>query len=245
MNNEQNNNGTSTSTAIVSQAIAETYEFPRVQEAKSRMPVKYGDKQEALRISDTETVSIDAYFFTSPTNLKLKHIKVALSGLLKAGVTLPDGTKPEGVNGQVWFNTNVRDPFHKVLKYAARQSLERGKPVSLAFTRRTNLKTGEITTTAKHGFEFVTKLPQPESVASSAVKALADQAKANEKAATAQSGTRAKRQGKKNKPLTPVIQPGTETANRIDALIAQNAAEKVNGATVPVPTPEPTPEPTK
>src|SRR6185436_3466272 len=86
------------------------------------------------------------------TNLRLKNIKTALKGLEKQGVKLPDGK----AIGQKWFNDNVRDPFHKVLRYAARYSLKNGEPVSLAFTRRTHKDTGVITTTAKHGFEFKT-----------------------------------------------------------------------------------------
>lgn len=237
MNNEQTNNGSApTSSDVVSQAIAELY-TPRVQDiGGTKVIVRYGDEQETLRISDTETVSIDKYFFVSPTNLKLKHIKTALSGMAKQGAKLPDGTSPDGANGQVWFNDNVRDPFHKVLKYAAKQSLERGKPVSLAFTKRV-LKTGEVVTTAKHGFEFVTKLPEPASVAGEAVKQLADQAKANEEKAAEQSGARARKQNKgkgKGKNLQPVITP--EVGNRIDALIAANEAAKANGATVPTAT---------
>lgn len=206
---------------------------PRVQEVGgTKVNVKYGESSEVLRISDTETVSIDKYFFVSPTNLRLKHIKAALSGMAKQGAKLPDGTSPDGANGQAWFNDHVRDPFHKVLKYAARQSLEKGKPVALAFTRRIT-KSGETITTANHKFEFVTKLPEPAAVAQSAVQQLADQAAANAAKATEQSGARARKQGggkggKKNKPLTPVITP--EVGNRIDALIAANEAAKANGA---------------
>jgi len=199
----------------VTQAIEVVYEFPRVQEIGGESPVLFGDRKESLRVSDTDCVEIDAYFFASKTNLRLKKIKPALAGLKKQGVRLPDGKEI----GPDWFNTNVRDPFHKVLRYAANHSLKHGEPVSLAFTRRViNKETGETVTTAKHGFEFKT-LPAPKHVAEVADKA----ATKAEKKETAKSKTRAKRQqGKKN--LQPLVSP--EAANRIDALIEKTAADK-------------------
>jgi hypothetical protein len=234
MKNEQNSNSTSTPKAgtesgtvdPVTQAIEVVYEFPRVQEIGGESPVLFGDRKESLRVSDTECVEIDAYFFASKTNLRLKKIKPALAGLKKQGVRLPDGKEIDAV----WFNTNVRDPFHKVLRYAANHSLKHGEPVSLAFTRRViNKETGETVTTAKHGFEFKT-LPAPKHVADTADKT-ADKTEKKEKS---KSKTRAKRQqGKKN--LQPLVSP--EAANRIDAMVAGSmeaaaklAAEAANGA---------------
>lgn len=221
--NEQS--GTSTPTAQpAKETAAVVYEFPRVQDVTPEAPVMFGDRKESLQVSGNEKVEIDAYFFASKTNLKLKNIKTALNGLKKQGVKLPDGKEI----GQKWFNDNVRDPFHKVLRYAARHSLSHGAPVSLAFTKRLNKDTGVITTTAKHGFEFKTAPTKPE-----AVEAVAD--KAADKAAKkelSQSKTRAKRQqGKKN--LQPVITP--EAANRIDAMIAETEAAKAAAAAAAVP----------
>lgn len=220
---KRNNNGKSTpntptpepakDAGMVSEALV-TYDFPRCQDVTPGEPIVYGDRKESLRVSDDELVSIDAYFFASPTNLKLKHIKTALNGLKKQGVKI-DGKEV----GQKWFNDNVRDPFHKVLRYAARFSLNHGAPVSLAFTKRLNKDTGVITTTAKHGFEFKSEPTQSEKIEEKADKA-ADKTAKKEKA---QSKTRAKRQqGKKN--LQPLVSP--ENVNRVDALVYAAEAEK-------------------
>lgn len=229
MNNEQNNNGTSTPSAIVQQTVEQVYEFPRVQEQRERLPIRYGDKQETLRINETTTVTVDAYFFMSATNLKLKRMKTALAGLKKAGVKLPGDIIPEGKPAQKWFNQSVRDPFHKFLRYAARHSLQHGSPVSVGYTKRVNASTGEITVTAKHGFEFIEKLPEAATVAGEAVKQVEDKAKADKEKAKKQSGARARKQGKGKgkKNLQPVLTP--ENVNRIDALIASNESAKANG----------------
>ena len=218
----EKNNGTSTPSAPASTPApsatsteVQPYEFPRVKDVGGTVvQYKFGDKVEVLRISDTETVSMDAYWFTSPHILKLKKIKPAIGSLNKLKVKTPEG----GEFTQQWFNDNVRDPFHKVLKYAARQSLEKGKPVSLAFTRR--VVGDETVTTAKHGFEFVTKLAAPATVAASAVKALADQAAASAAAATAQSGTRAKRQ-KAKKGIVPVV-ANADVAAKLESIVKEN-----------------------
>ncbi len=232
-NNEQSQNGESTpnqplptpdpqpgTTTVVQ------YEFPRVQDVEEPVAVRFGDKKEILRISDNETVEIDAFMFTGPKILKLKKIKPVLSAINKAGNRMPDG-KEYSVK---WFDDEVRDPFHKVLRFINRQSMEHGKPVSVGFTRRTDKKTGTQTVTAKHGYEFEVKLAPPTAIAGE-VQKLADQAKANEDKAKEQSETRGRRQsrkGKAGKPLVPVVAP--ENVNRIDALIAQTEAEKANGA---------------
>jgi hypothetical protein len=222
--NEQS--GTSTPKAPEpAKESAVVYDFPRVQDVTPESPVVFGDRKESLQVSDTERVEIDAYFFASKTNLKLKNIKTALNGLKKQGVKLPDGKEI----GQKWFNDNVRDPFHKVLRYAARFSINHGAPVSLAFTKRLNKDTGVITTTAKHGFEFKSEPTKPAEVEDKADKAADKTAKKE----TSKSKTRAKRQqGKKN--LQPLVSP--EAANRIDALIEKTAADKAaNGAPAPEP----------
>lgn len=185
--------------------------YSRIVDEIERVPVKYGDKQEVLPISATERVSIDAYFFQSATNFRLKKIKTAVQGLKKAGVKV-DGKDVDSV----WFNANVRDPFHKVLRFAAKHSLEHGKPVSLAFTRRTIKSTGEQIVTAKHAFEHTVTGPK--------VEAIADKAAVAAKAAK-QSATRAKRQ-KRNRPM-----PG----NSVGAAI-EGATKRID-ATAPEPVP--------
>jgi len=194
------------------------YEFPRAQDITPGDQVMFGDRKESLRVSDTEMVEIDAYFFASQKSLRLKNIKTALKGLKTQGVKLPDGKEI----GQRWFNDNVRDPFHKVLRYAARYSLKNGEPISLAFSRRTNKDTGAVITTARHAFAFKTAPTKPDEIEEQADKA-ADKASADAKRQRRQSLARAKRQqGKKN--LQPLVSP--EAANRIDALIEQTAADK-------------------
>ncbi len=207
MNEEQKNDGTSTPTGLA------VYEFPRVQDVVERKPVQYGDRREVLRVSDNATVEIDAYFFTSPTNLRLKKIKVALAGLKKSGIKLPDGSE---VNPQ-WFNDNVRDPFHKVLKYAAQHSIDHARGVGVGFTRRTNKSTGEEIVTAKHAFEYVTKAPKPTAIADEAAK-LAEKAEKEKAKQLNASMNRAKRQAAKAAKITPVVSP--ENVQRLDVLKA-------------------------
>ena len=230
-NNEQTNGESTPNTPLptpdpqpATAISAPVYEFPRVQDVSEPVAVRFGDHKEVLRISETETVEIDAFMFTGPKILKLKKIKPVLSAINKAGNRMPDG-KEYSVK---WFDDEVRDPFHKVLRFINRQSMEHGKPVSVGFTRRTDKKTGTQTVTAKHGYEFEVKPPAPATVATSAVKQLADQAAANAEHAKEQSSTRGRRQSRKNKPLVPVITP--ENGNAIDKLIADTAASKENGA---------------
>jgi len=183
--------------------------FPRIQDTVERVPVKYGDSILTLPIGSDKTVTIDAFFFQSPTNFRLKKIGTALKGLETAKVTLPDGKPVDSA----WFNTNVRDPFHKVLKYAAKQSLEHGVPVSLAFTRRT-MKNGSQIVTAKHAFEHATKAPEVAQIEASAAKAAE---KANK-----QSAKRAKRQ--KSKRISPMPNPVIPPTATIETPATENVA---------------------
>lgn len=150
--------------------------FPGIVEETSGVPVKFGES-EPLRfpISLTERVSIDPALMRGRGTLRLANIKQALK---IAG-------KTNDADGRKWFNSEVRDPWHKVLKFATKQALEYGKPVSLGLSRRTAKKTGQVTLTSKHGFEYV-EVPATE-------KAVADKA-------AKQSATRAKRQ-KRNRPM--------------------------------------------
>lgn len=154
--------------------------FPRIVDVAERAtPIKYGEHVETFPISKTETVKIDAYFFQSPKSLKLKKIKVALSGLKKAGVKLEGG----GEVDSDWFNREVRDPFHKVLRFAFRYSAEHGTPSTLAFSRRKD-RSGQVTVTSKHGFEHIIVPPSPAFLEAEAakeanrLKAIADKAAA-------------------------------------------------------------------
>ncbi len=215
-NEEQKSDGTSTPEPQGNTGDAmglAVFEFPRVQDVAERAIVNYGDKLEVLRVSDNTTVEIDAYFFASSTGLKLKKIKPCLAGLKKSGVKLLDGKEIDAA----WFNAHVRDPFHKVLKYAAQQSLKYGEPVGVGFTRRTNKTTGEQTVTAKHAFEFITKAPKVTAIADEAAK-LAEKSAKEAAKETAKSEARARRQAAKAAKITPVVSP--ENVERLDALKA-------------------------
>lgn len=182
--------------------------YPRIVDTIERVPVKFGDKAETLPISVNEKVSIDSYMFVSPTNFRLKNVKTVVAALKKGGHKQTDGTAIDAK----WFNTNVRDPFHKVLKYAAKHSLEHGQPVSLAFTRRTVKATGEQIVTAKHAFEHVTNAP--------AAKQVEQQVAAR---TARQSANRARRQNRRNKPLASVGE-AMQSAERVNALNVETPA---------------------
>lgn len=174
--------------------------FPGIVESDAGVPYKFGE-QPALSfpISATERVSIDPAMMRGRGTLRLVNIK---AGLKIAG-------KTNDADGRKWFNGNVRDPWHKVLKFAARDALANGKPVSLGLSKRTSKKTGQVTLTSKHGFEHVLKAPE---------------AKAVEEKAAKQSKTRAKRQNRRNKPLVSVGAAIDNATNRVDALAGSPAA---------------------
>jgi len=144
----------------------------RIVDAVERETVKFGQRQEIYPVGTNEQgqlvlATIDAFMFSSPTNLRLKKMKTVLKALKDEGVKQSDGTE---INS-VWFNANVRDPFHKILRYAAKHSLEHGEPVSLAFTRRTiksGVQAGKQIVTAKHAFEHVVTPPTPKAIAATA-----------------------------------------------------------------------------
>lgn len=161
--------------------------FPCIVEEKSGVPVKYGESEPlSFPIGNGERVKIDPTMFRGKGTLRLLHIKQALK---VAG-------KTNDKDGKAWFNTEVKKPWHKVLKFATRTALEHGTPVSLGLSRRTAKKTGQVTLTSKHGFEYIETPPTEKAVADKAEK---------------QSKTRAKRQQRKrNSPM-----PGN--AVRIDA----------------------------
>ena len=168
--------------------------FPCIVESDIGAVITYGS-QPALRFpvgNNGELAEIDPAMLRGRGTLRLVNIK---AGLKLAG-------KTNDADNRKWFNVTVRDVWHKVLKFAARDALANGKPVSLGLSKRTAKKTGQVTLTSKHGFEHVIVPPS--------TKAVED--KANK-----QSKTRAKRQ-KRNRPLVPVVAPSNVA--RIDALKA-------------------------
>jgi len=174
----------------------------RIVDVKQTEPVKFGDRKETYPIGTNEQgqfvlATIDAYWFASPTNLRLKNMKSALAALKTQGVKQDNGLPYDSK----WFDDNVRDPFHKVLKFAAQHSLDKGKPVSLAFTRRTNKATSEQVVTVKHGFEHTVVPAKPEQIAQ---KAAAKAAKQSEK--------RANRKAPKAPRITPLASVGEAAA---------------------------------
>jgi hypothetical protein len=177
--------------------------FPCIVETKAGAIITYGSLP-ALRFpigANGETAEIDPAMLRGKGTRRLVNIA---AGLKLAG--LANDKSAAGIANRKWFNSNVRDVWHKVLKFAAKDSLAHGKPVSLGLSTKTNKKNGQVTLTAKHGFEHVLKAPNE--------KAIED--KANK-----QSKTRAKRQNRKAhkvKPLVPVIAPANIA--RVDAVVA-------------------------
>lgn len=160
-------------------AIGALQSFPSIVETETGVTMEYGKgKPLSFPISLTERVEFDPALLRGKGTIRLVNIKTAkkLAG-------------KDDKAGTVWFNREVRDPWHKVLKFAARQSLAHGTPVSLGLSRRKNRKTGEQVLTTKHGFEFI-EIPALD-------KSIADKARK-------QSKNRAKRQNRKNKPLVSV-----------------------------------------
>ncbi len=203
--------------------------LPVVVDVDTGAPVKYGREEPVmLRVSSTDEIGLDPFFFQGARrgvqlrNYRLKKIKLALKEL--KGEKTPEG----GVFDADWFNDNVRDVWHRHLKFSNAYAMEHGTPVSVGATRRTNPKTKTKVTTVKYGYEFVERNPDAE-------KALED--KKSRKA----SQRRAKRQ-KRNRPLVSVggavngtpqgAQAGTEAAGigaaikeSGEALIRQLAAQ--------------------
>jgi len=190
-------------------------QYPRITEPEPQTVVNYGEQQIRLPIgretkgkkSTVVYAKIDGYFFSNPRSLRLKKIKPVLASLAKMGVKQADGS---AVDSQ-WFNRNVRDVFHKAMKFAAREAIAHGVPVSLQLNNRTE-KDGSKVLTSKHGFEYRTAAPD---------KVALEQSAANKSKGTARRQTRKERRIK-NPVLTPSV--------RIDA---------VAGNGTPAPTPEP------
>lgn len=111
-------------------------------------------------------------------------------------VNIKDAKKMAGKDddaGTVWFNREVRDPWHRILKFANRLSMESGAPKSLGMSTRTTKKTGKVVLTTTHAYEHTLK--EGHSVSDATVKQVADEAKANK-----QSRNRAKRKNRNRPP---------------------------------------------
>lgn len=141
--------------------------------------ITYGTVQEVFPINDVGgTVSIDRAFLAGQSTFRLKHISTCLS---LAGKEMNEANK-------AWFNRQVRDPYHKALRFLNRQFMTIGKPVSIGLSKRVSKRKsdeGTVTVTAKFGYEYVRK---PATVAGQ----VADKVAGADKA-TKQSAKRAKR----------------------------------------------------
>lgn len=134
-----------TMTAIATMAV--------VKSADTKV-ITYGVASETFPVNDVGgTVSIDCAFLSGTSTFRLKHISTCLE---LAG-------KDDNAANRQWFNHSVRDPYHKALKFLNRQFMANGKPVSIGLSRRTSKRKvdeGDVTVTAKFGYECVIKAPK-------------------------------------------------------------------------------------
>lgn len=200
-------------------------QYPRISEPEPAVTVNYGEQQIRLPIGretkgkKTTVVygKIDGFFFSNPRSLRLKKIKPVLSALAKLGVKQADGSAVDSH----WFNRNVRDVFHKAMKFAAREAIQHGVPVSLQLSNRTE-KDGSKVLTSKHGFEYRTQAPD---------KVAIEQSAANKSKRTARRQTRKEKRDRINNPVIP-------PSMRIDATTTV-VLPKSNGAPAVTPATEP------
>lgn len=165
----------------------------------------YGERMESLPISDTESVEIDAALFSGKTQMRLLNIKLALK---VAG-------KGNDKETRKWFNDEVRDPFHKALRYMNKRVQNEWTPKSVGFTRRHDKK-GNATITGKFGYEHSVKVATPESLG----KEIAN----GEVKAGKQSVGKAKRQA--NKKAKALKNPETATAPETAPVETKNEETK-------------------
>lgn len=128
---------------IVSMAIVQTQS---VSEA-----LEYGKSQYSFPIGNGNFVTIDEAFLSGKTTKRLKHINVCLKAA---------GKDPKSKADKAWFNKNVRDGWHKALRYVNRTYMANAKPVSIGLSKRTDktkANKGDIIHTAKFGYELVEK----------------------------------------------------------------------------------------
>lgn len=136
--------------------------FPTVEQPTVDTVIKYGEQPAYVFPIDNKggIGRIDRALLSGKGTKRLLNIKKALKVAGKENT-------PEN---RAWFNREVRDVWHKVLRFAAKDSLANGKPVSLGLSLRRTKRGGEILT-SRHGFEQVVKADDAKAVADKAVKA--------------------------------------------------------------------------
>ena len=94
-NNEQTNGESTPNTPLptpdpqpATAISAPVYEFPRVQDVSEPVAVRFGDHKEVLRISETETVEIDAFMFTGPRTVGGIYDSSVLRGVKSIGAVM-------------------------------------------------------------------------------------------------------------------------------------------------------------
>ena len=158
-------------------------QFPIVVRESQNTVVVYGSHPLTFPIGNKGEIGvIDSAMLSGKNTRRLLHITKALK---VAG-------REDTTENKKWFNTEVRDVWHKVLRFAARDSLANGKPVSIGLSFKTQKKTGRVILTSRHGFEHVVK---------------EGNAKAIEDKANKQSKNRAKRQQRKSRRISPLPNP--------------------------------------
>jgi len=149
--------------------------------------IPYGTQFLEVELPGGKTGKIDRAFLSGKSTLKLRHIDACLKAAGLRVDTKKSGQTKEGREARKWFNKNVRDVYHAALRHLNKQFLTNGTPVSVGITDRKARKTGQITRTAKFGYEVVMKRGEPE-----AAKQIAN----GEAKKTEQGKSRAKRQPK-------------------------------------------------
>lgn len=193
MNNTENTDSTTTPTngAPVAEVASKSLlpSFPTIVNQTAGEVIAYGSRPLVFPIGNNgETATIDGSLLSGKGTKRLLNIKQALK---VAG-------KTNDAENRKWFNGTVRDVWHKVLRFAARDSLANGRPASLGLSTKTNKKTGQVTLTSKHGFEHVIVAPTVK-----AVEASADTATKSIKAPKAPAKAKSKRISPLPNPVIP------------------------------------------
>lgn len=122
-----------------------------VQTQSVSKALEYGKSQYSFPIGNGNFVTIDEAFLSGNATKRLKHINVCLKAA---------GKDPKSKADKAWFNKNVRDGWHKALRYVNRTYMANAKPVSIGLSKRTDktkANKGDIIHTAKFGYELVEK----------------------------------------------------------------------------------------
>jgi hypothetical protein len=214
-NQAENANATSTPTAPTPTPTPEVLpatllvNFPGiVEEGRATAVINYGDELYLFPVGKDDTgkiitASIDSALLRGRGTKRLHKIQTALK---IAGRT-------NDKENQKWFNTEVRDVWHKVLRFAATDALSHGKPVSLGLSIRTSKKTGAQVMTSKHGFEHAIKAPTVAKVETTAA-AIADKAPATPEA------PKADRVNPLAQAPTPPVAPAKPRKSKIKPLVS-------------------------